>query len=195
MTPLRSLRGGPAVLLSVLLLSGCSDDGTGDGDADPGTGADPPGSAEATTEEATQTPTDEVDPRTEAAAARAETFLTRLLAADDSACDLVVSVQEPLTPMTDVPQDLELCRTQLPTTVREQLAAQGAGSTAPEEMTEVRITGADIDATDPSTAVVGPGHVEGPLAEALGDSVITLRDLDGTWYVDLEQSLSPPEDG
>lgn len=176
---------------SVLTLSGCSDDAphppapddaaasTATQDAAPRTGED-----EAAGE-------DEVEGGAEgqAAADRAKEFLLALVAADEGACDLLVSFSDPELPMTAVGSDLELCRTQLPVTMAATVEAQGLDEDGVAALEEMEITGADVQG---DTAVVDRDNYSPLFADAMGDSTITLRSIDGRWYVDPDAYLQAP---
>lgn len=123
----------------------------------------------------------------QAAADRAEQFLHALVAADPEACSMVLSLSDPERPMTDVPSDLEMCRTQLPATMAATVEAQGLGEEGVAVLEEMEIRGADVQG---DTAVTGPDNYSAQLEEAMGEATITLRRIDDAWYVDLDAFLA-----
>lgn len=160
-------------------------------DSDDATTTAPLDGAPATDEApATQAPGDDEvigDEEGQAAAARAKAFLMALVTADPAACDLLLSFSDPERPMTAVPSDLELCQTQLPATMEATVEAQGLGEDGVAVLESMQIQGADVDE---DTAVVGRDNYSPLFAEAMGDSTITLKRIDGEWYVDLDAYLA-----
>lgn len=167
-------------------------------------GDDAPSSAPApaTSAPATSTPTTDDDQASasahpdveggaegQAAADRAKAFLLSLVKADPAACDLLLSFTDPEQPMTAVESDLELCRTQLPETMRSTVEAQGLGEEGVAILEAMQITGAQVDG---DVAVIDQDNYSELFAEAMGDSTITLRRLGGEWYVDIDAYLETP---
>lgn len=124
----------------------------------------------------------------QAAADRAKEFLMALVAADPEACELLLSFSDPEQPMTAIESDLELCQTQLPATMEATVEAQGLGEDGIAVLEAMTITGADVS-EDGRTAVVGRDNYSPLFAEAMGDSTITLKNIDDEWYVDLDAYL------
>lgn len=125
----------------------------------------------------------------QAAADRAKAFLIALVSADEEACDMLLSFTDLERPMTDVPSDLELCQTQLPATMQATVEAQGLDEEGVAILETMRITGADVQG---DTAVVDKDNYSPLFADAMGDSTITLKKIDGEWYVDIDAYLETP---
>lgn len=125
----------------------------------------------------------------QAAADRAKAFLIALVSADEEACDMLLSFTDLERPMTDVPSDLELCQTQLPATMQATVEAQGLDEEGVAILETMRITGADVQG---DTAVVDKDNYSPLFADAMGDSTITLKKIDGEWYVDIDAYLESP---
>lgn len=138
---------------------------------------------------ATQAPGDEVmgGEEGQAAADRAKEFLMALVTADPEACELLLSFSDPERPMTAIPSDLELCQAQLPATMEATVEAQNLGEDGIAVLESMQIRGADVDG---DTAVVSRDNYSPLFAEAMGDSTITLKHIDGEWYVDLDAYLA-----
>ena len=199
-----------AVASAALLLAACDGDATEDAttgdpatgvvaptteaprDSDDATTTTAPVDDAAVTDEApaTQAPVDDEvmgGEEGQAAADRAKQFLMALVTADPEACELLLSFSDPDRPMTDIPSDLELCQTQLPATMEATVEAQGLGDDGIAVLESMQVRGADVDG---DTAVVGRDNYSPLFAEAMGDSTITLRRIDGEWYVDLDAYLA-----
>lgn len=151
-----------------------------------------PADDDAVTDEApaTQTPDDDGvmgGEEGQAAADRAKEFLMALVTADPEACNLLLSFSDPDRPMSAIPSDLELCEVQLPATMEATVEAQGLGEDGIAVLDSMQIRGADVDG---DTAVVGRDNYSPLFAEAMGDSTITLKRIDGEWYVDLDAYLA-----
>lgn len=123
----------------------------------------------------------------QAAADRAKQFLMALVTADPAACELLLSFSDPDQPMTAIASDLELCQTQLPATMEATVEAQGLGQDGIAVLESMQIRGADVQG---DLAVVGRDNYSPLFAEAMGDSTITLKRIDGEWYVDLDAYLA-----
>lgn len=122
----------------------------------------------------------------QAAADRAKEFLIALVTADADACGMLLSFSDPDQPMTAVASDLELCETQLPATMEATVEAQGLGEEGVAILEAMQITGANVQG---DLAVVDQDNYSPLFAEAMGDSTITLKKIDGQWYVDIDAYL------
>ncbi|WP_134772389.1 hypothetical protein [Ornithinimicrobium flavum] len=125
----------------------------------------------------------------QAAADRAKAFLLALVSADADACEMLLSFSDPELPMTAVTADLELCRAQLPATMESTVQAQGLGEEGVEILEAMQIRGAEVQE---DTAVIDRDNYSPLFADAMGDATITLRKVDGRWYVDLDAYLRTP---
>lgn len=125
----------------------------------------------------------------QAAADRAKEFLLALVTADADACGMLLSFSDPDQPMTAIESDLELCETQLPATMKATVEAQGLGEEGVGILEAMQITGADVQ---DDIAVVDKDNYSPLFADAMGDSTITLKKIDGEWYVDIDAYLETP---
>ena len=125
----------------------------------------------------------------QAAADRAKAFLIALVKADPAACDLLISFTDRERPMADVPEDLELCREQLPATMASTVEAQGLDEEGIAVLEAMQITGADVQG---EVAVVDSDNYSPLFADAMGEATITLNRLGDEWYVDLDAYLDTP---
>ena len=190
-----------------LLLAGCSGEEpavveatnpvTTPDDAAPTSAAPDDTGAPADADDATSAPSDSAagtaDPDEveggadgQAAADRAKEFLIALVTADADACGMLLSFSDPDQPMTAVASDLELCETQLPATMEATVEAQGLGEEGVAILEAMQITGANVQG---DLAVVDQDNYSPLFAEAMGDSTITLKKIDGQWYVDIDAYL------
>lgn len=201
-----------ALVGAALVLAGCS------GEDDTGTAAtSAPGDAPGSTDEGgaatTDAPagdgttTDEdasttAGPGTEdgveggeegqAAADVAKDFLVAMVDADPRACDHLLSFTDLDRPMTEVESDHEMCVELLPEVLKAETEAQGLDAEAAQALESLEITGADVDG---DTAVVDGDNYSDAFADAMGQSQITLRRIDGAWYVDLDHSFGTSPTG
>ncbi|ANS78809.1 hypothetical protein SGUI_1413 [Serinicoccus hydrothermalis] len=125
----------------------------------------------------------------QAAADRAKEFLLALVDADPAACSLMLSFSDTTVPMSEVPEDLELCEEQLPETMSAAVQAQGLGEEGRDILEAMQIDGAAVDG---DTAVIDQDNYSDLFAESMGDSTITLVKVDGEWFVDVERFLATP---
>ncbi|WP_122261222.1 hypothetical protein [Ornithinimicrobium cerasi] len=204
----------------VLLLTACDDGGevveaptaTATSDADAATGttepAAPPADTAATSDSASTTetaapPADDAAVTStapgdveggadgQAAADVAKEFFVASVLAEPEACDLLISFTDPETPMVEVETDLEQCRQILPAAMSADVEAQGLDSEEQIAILEaMQISGAEVDG---DTATVDKDNLSELFQDALGEEVITLTRIDGTWYVDLDRSFQPAE--
>lgn len=160
-------------------------DAPADGDAATGSPDDSGDSAAGTADP------DEVEGGAEgqAAADRAKEFLLALVTADASACGMLLSFSDPDQPMTAVESDLELCETQLPATMESTVEAQGLGEEGVAILEAMQISGADVQ---DDIAIVDKDNYSQLFADAMGDSTITLKKIEGDWYVDIDAYLETP---
>lgn len=193
-----------ALVGGALVLAGCSVD------AGPGTPTAPGELPASTGVPATDAPTDEDEapadgaPATaapgdadggeegQAAADVAKAFLLAMVDADPKACDYLLSFTDVERPMTEVRSDHETCVELLPEVLKAETQSQGLDPEAAAALEGLQITGADVDG---DTAVVGADHYADEFAEAMGQTTITLKRIDGDWYVDLDNSFATPTDG
>ncbi|GAA5166839.1 hypothetical protein [Ornithinimicrobium tianjinense] len=123
----------------------------------------------------------------QAAADVAQAFFVAYIQADPDACDLLLSFSDPSVPMADAEDDLEVCREVLPAAVSGEVDAQQVDAQEQAEILEAtQIRGAAVDG---DSAVVDRDNLSELLQDVLGDEVIALRKVDGTWYVDLDRSF------
>lgn len=127
----------------------------------------------------------------QAAADRAKEFLLALVDADPAACTLMLSFTDTTQPMAQVPEDLELCRQQLPETMSAAVEAQGLGEEGRDILGAMQISGAEVNA-EGDTAVIDEDNYSELFAESMGDSTMTLVKIDGEWFVDVERFLETP---
>lgn len=200
----------PLIAAPALLLAACSGEEPADIEATApapddtrrttGNPADGGATAAAAEDDASTTPADgasgtadpdEVEGGAEgqAAADRAKEFLVALVKADASACGMLLAFSDPDQPMTAVESDLELCETQLPATMKATVQAQGLGQEGVEILEAMQITGADVQG---DIAVVDQDNYSPLFADSMGDSTITLKNVDGQWYVDIDAYLQTP---
>lgn len=203
-----------ALTVPALLLAGCTDDGGSDSTPTrtTATSAEPTNAAEAAEETATETtePVDDTAPTTgdgtattqdpgeveggedgQAAADVAKAFFVASVEASPAACDHLISFTDPEVPMVDVESDLELCREVLPAAMTAEIEGQELGDEEQAQILDaMRITGAQVDG---DTAVVDADNLSELFKDTLGDEVITLKRIAGTWYVDLDNSFQPAQ--
>lgn len=126
----------------------------------------------------------------QAAADRAKEFLVAIVGADPAACAMMLSFSDTSRPMADLPEDLELCEEQLPEIMEPAIEAQGLGEEGQEIMQAMRITGAEVDG---DLAVIDRDNYSSIFSDMMGESTITLQQVDGEWYVDVDRFLDPRE--
>lgn len=191
---------------AALVLAGCSGGGDGDAtgttapvDAPAGTageGAATTGAPGGTTDgsAATGGPEGGVEGGEDgqAAADVAKEFLVAMVEADPRACDHLLSFTDIQRPMTAVDSDHEMCVELLPEVLKAETEAQGLDAEAAQALESLEITGADVDG---DTAVVDGDNYSDAFADAMGQSQITLRRIDGAWYVDLDHSFGTSPTG
>ena len=123
----------------------------------------------------------------QAAADVAKAFFVASVQAAPEACDHLLSFTDPSVPMADVEEDMELCREILPAAMSAEVDAQQLGTEEQAQILEaMQIRGAEVDG---DSAVVDKDNLSELFRDVLGDEVITLRKVDGTWYVDLDRSF------
>ncbi|WP_298748998.1 hypothetical protein [uncultured Serinicoccus sp.] len=201
--PLMALLAAPALFLAacdggaevVETTGGTSAEGTDDAALTSGAGAS---DETAATDDAavTSAAPDGVEGGEEgqAAADRAKEFLLALVDADPAACGLMLSFTDTSRPMSEVPEDLELCEEQLPETMSAAVEAQGLGEEGRDILGAMQLRGAEIGA-EGDTAVIDEDNYSELFAESMGDSTITLVRIDGEWFIDVERFLQTPEPG
>jgi hypothetical protein len=116
------------------------------------------------------------------AAAVTEQFIVALATADPVLCELVINV-EGTAPMSESPEEMEICEQQLVPTLEGQLSEQEASI-----IELVEIDGAQVDG---DTARVTSDNFGDLFAAGFGDGEIVLQRFDGEWYVDLDNSFQP----
>ncbi|MFX0538417.1 hypothetical protein ACQBAT_02465 [Ornithinimicrobium sp. Y1847] len=126
----------------------------------------------------------------QAAADVARAFFMATIEADEAACDYLISFSDVDRPMKDVDSDMELCQEVLPAAMEAQAEAQELGAEERAVLEAMRINGAQVEG---DTAIVDRTNLSELFREALGDEVITLRKIEGDWYVDLDKSFQPAE--
>ena len=122
----------------------------------------------------------------QAAADRAKEFLLLIVDADPAACGLILSPTDTTRPMREVESDLELCETTLPETMASTVQAQGLTDEERAVLEAMQITGAEVDG---DTAVVDRDNFSDLFADSMGEAPITLVQIDGEWFVDLDRSF------
>lgn len=114
----------------------------------------------------------------DSAAKAAEDFIHAYADGDEKACDLMTS-EDGSKPLKDDQSTYDECKgsaSQMP-----QILGESA-----QKMKDTKITGAEVDG---DTATVKKEHIDGPLAdEAKDDEGMTLKKIDGDWYVDLSSA-------
>lgn len=114
------------------------------------------------------------------AARRAQDWLVAFVRGEDEVCDYMLDLSGE-GPMTESESDHAICVEMVPPLARDQFDEETA-----RVIELVEITGADVDG---DRAVITREHFSELFAEGLGDQRIELRRIDGTWYVDLENSF------
>ncbi|AXH97224.1 hypothetical protein [Ornithinimicrobium avium] len=195
-----------ALAVSALVLAGCSGDedpgttpSTAPGDAPASTGAPAPTAPTDAVEETSDETSSTADPDAggeveggeegQAAADVAKEFLLAMVDADPRACDYLLSFTDIERPMTAVKADHEMCVELLPEVLKAETEAQGLDPAAAAALQGLQITGADVDG---DTAVVDGDNYAEEFAEPMGRTTITLKQIDGEWYVDLDNSFAAP---
>ena len=196
-----------SLAVPVLLLSACGGDDEPEV-VEPGTSdttSEEP--AETTTEEPEETTTDDAAETTEepaeptddaagttgggegeatgeeqAAADRTKQWLVALVNGDDEVCDYMLDLTSE-GPMTESQADMDLCVNMIPSMAGSMFDAEMAGI-----IESMEINGATIQG---DTAVVGRDNFSEMFGEGIGDQEITLKLIDGEWYVDLNNSFQP----
>lgn len=128
----------------------------------------------------------------QAAADVASAFLLSLVNAEPEACDYLLSFTDVERPMTEVASDLEMCVELLPEVLRAETEAQGLDESVAAELEGLVIRGADVEG---DTAVVDADNYPPDLAGSMGEAAMTLKRIDGRWYVDLDNSFVVPTSG
>ena len=198
MTMRRVLVG--ALVVPAFLLAACSGD---EPEVEEQTASDPAVQTSQPADEETATATAEPDTSTETAtsapddsaatsapggedgveaAAVTKDFIVALATADPVLCELVVDL-EGTGPMSDSPEEMEICEQQLVPTLEGQITEQEAAI-----IELVEIDGAEVDG---DTATVTGDNFGDLFAEGFGDGEIVLQRFDGEWYVDLDNSFQP----
>lgn len=127
----------------------------------------------------------------EAAAAVVKSFFTAMIAADVAVCDHLLSFSDPAKSMKSHTSDYETCRELLPPVLEQDIAPEG-GEELAGIIEAMNIYGADVDG---DTAVVDADNYSELFAETVGQDPITLRKIDGAWYIDLDHSFQPAQNG
>lgn len=200
-----------ALAVPALILAGCSGDDTGPDASDVPTAAEEPvvtappadsgqptsapaeaDAATATADPAASTalPEGEVEGGEEgqAAADVAKAFYVAMIDADAKVCDHLLSFSDAEKPMKDHESDYETCQELLPEVLGEDLPEDSAELAAIVEAMQIR--GADVDG---DTAVIDSDNYSELFARTIGQDPITLRKIDGEWYIDLDRSFQPTE--
>ncbi|MDQ3357530.1 MAG: hypothetical protein M3520_01420 [Actinomycetota bacterium] len=163
--------------------------------------------AETTTEEPAETTTDDAAETTEepdeptddaagttgggegeatgeeqAAADRTKQWLVAFVNGDDEVCDYMLDLTSE-GPMTESQSDMDICVNLIPSLAGDMFDAEMAGI-----IESMEINGATIEG---DTAVVGRDNFSEMFGEGIGDQEITLKLIDGEWYVDLQNSFQP----
>lgn len=188
-----------ALAVPVLLLSACG------GDDDPEVVE--PGTSDTTSEEPAESTTDDAAETTEepdeptgdaaettgggegqatgeeqAAADRTKQWLVAFVNGDDEVCDYMLDLTSE-GPMTESQSDMDTCVKTIPSLAGNMFDAEMAGI-----IESMEINGATIEG---DTAVVGRDNFSEMFGEGIGDQEITLKLIDGEWYVDLQNSFQP----
>jgi len=101
---------------------------------------------------------------------------------DDEVCDYMLDLTSE-GPMTESQADMDLCVNMIPSMAGSMFDAEMAGI-----IESMEINGATIQG---DTAVVGRDNFSEMFGEGIGDQEITLKLIDGEWYVDLNNSFQP----
>lgn len=200
-----------ALAVPALLLSACGGDDPEVLDApsttQESTSEEPTTEAETTTEEPTTEAETTEDPTTEdatetteddetsdddasdaeggeegqAAADLAKEWLVAFVNAEEEVCDLMLDLSSE-GPMKDSESDYAICTATFPTQAAAIFDAETAAI-----IESMQINGADVDG---DTAVVDKDNFSSLFAEGMGEDVITLKKIDGDWYVDMNKSFN-----
>lgn len=125
----------------------------------------------------------------QAAADVAAAFLVAMVNAEPEACDYLLSFTDPERPMTAVESDYEMCVELLPEILRAETEAQGVDEDVVAELEGLVIEGAEVDG---DTAVIDQDNYPPDLALSMGNAAMTLKQIGGQWYVDLDSSFAVP---
>ncbi|MCK0113669.1 hypothetical protein MWU75_16095 [Ornithinimicrobium sp. F0845] len=157
---------------------------------------------EPTTEEetATEEPTTDAAPTTEepteeetsgdaggessadgqAAADRTKEWLVAFVNGEEAVCDMMLDLDSEGT-MKDDETDYPICVATFPSLASEMFDTETAGI-----IESMEISGADVDG---DTAVVNKTHFSELFGAGMGEEVITLKKIDGEWFVDMNASF------
>lgn len=124
----------------------------------------------------------------QAAAAVAKDFLVAMSSADPKACDYLLSFTDVDVPMKSIDSDYETCETLLPEVLNQDVEAQGMDAESTAEVKAMTIDGADVQG---DTAIIDRDNFSAPFDESMGDKIVTLKKVEGTWYIDLDNTFVP----
>ena len=116
----------------------------------------------------------------QAAADTTKEWLVAFVNGEDRVCDMMLDLSSE-GPMKDSPTDYDICVTMIPSMAGDMFDEETQGIIA-----SMQINGAAVDG---DTAVVGKDNFSEMFAAGMGDDVITLKNIDGTWYVDMNESF------
>ncbi|WP_202878818.1 hypothetical protein [Ornithinimicrobium ciconiae] len=135
----------------------------------------------ATTEEPTDDGGENASGDGQAAADRTKEWLVAFVNGEEAVCDLMLDLDSE-GPMKDDETDYPICVATFPSMASSMFDAETAGI-----IESMQINGADVTG---DTAIVNKDHFSALFAEGMGDQVITLRMVDGEWYVDMNESFN-----
>ena len=117
----------------------------------------------------------------QAAADRTKEWLVAFVNGEESVCDMMLDLSSE-GPMKDSETDYQLCLTTFPSMASEMFDAEMAGIIESMEITGAEVTG--------DTAIVGKDNFSDMFSASMGDQVITLKMIDGEWFVDMNESFN-----
>lgn len=126
----------------------------------------------------------------QAAADVVKSFFIAMVEADPAVCDHLLSFTDPTRAMPDHPSDYETCQELLPPVLERDVAPEGDAELA-GIIGAMNIYGADVDG---DTAVVDEDNYSELFAQTVGSEPITLRRIDGSWYIDLDHSFQSADE-
>lgn len=141
--------------------------------------------AEVTEEETTEDETGgdaggDTSADSQAAADRTKEWLVAFVNGEEAVCDMMLDLDSE-GPMKDDETDYPICVSVFPGMATEMFDSEMAGI-----IQSMEINGADIDG---DTATVSRDHFSALFAEGMGEEVITLKKIDGEWFVDMNASF------
>jgi len=116
----------------------------------------------------------------QAAADRTKEWLVAFVNGEEAVCDMMLDLDSE-GPMRDDETDYPICVATFPSLATEMFDAETAGI-----IESMQISGADVDG---DTAIVNKTHFSELFGAGMGEKVITLKKIDGEWFVDMNASF------